>query len=456
VVTVPPHWGGLLFCKGAILFALSFSLFSCAQKKEAHGAATDNGAATASKSSSVGKIDTSSDLKTEPVVKVVKVKEGFLDQVLTLPGELRAYQDVPIHAKVEGYISWIGVDRGSVLKKGDKMITIFCPELIEKGKEAAAKVSSARAGYRSSQAALDMEMGKQIEFQAKLNSDNLTYQRLVEASKTPGAIAQNEVDVAYQAVEADKARVGAQQASVAAARSVVSANNDNISAAENVLKSLQAMETYLHIDAPFDGVITERNVHVGSIVSVDATRKGVPLVRIQEKSLLRLVVPVPEDATGGIESGKTIPFTVPAYVGRTFKGTVARLGFALDSATRTMPVELNAWNPTGELEPGMFATVQWPVRRNYKTLFVPSASVGTDLKSTYVIKIENGRVQRVLAQRAQSMGVLVEVIATDLKVGDQVALRASDEMSSGTLVKTKFADDNEIKASKKTTQAGGE
>ena len=101
---------------------------------------------------------------------------------------------------------------------------------------------------------------------------------------------------------------------------------------------MEAMQSYLTITAPFDGVITERNVHTGSIVSVDATRKGVPLVRIQEKSLLRLVVPVPEEATGGIEFGKEISFTVPAYLGKTFTGKVARLGYALDSDTRTMPV----------------------------------------------------------------------------------------------------------------------
>jgi len=422
-----------------ILIACCASLFSC------------SGLGKASE-----KKGESTDATSEPTVKVVKVKEDYLNQSLTLPGELRAYQDVPIHAKVEGYISWIGVDRGSVLKKGDKMITIFCPELVERLKEAAAKVSSAKASYKSSKAALDTEIGKQLEFQAKCDADKLTYQRLAEAAKTPGAVAQNEVDLAFQAAAADKARVASQEASVAAARAVVIANEENIRAAENVYKAMQAMESYLTIEAPFDGVITERNVHTGSIVSVDATRKGVPLVRIQQKNLLRLVVPVPEEATGGIECGKTIPFTVPAYLGKTFTGTIARLGFALDSETRTMPVELNAWNPTGELEPGMFATVQWPATRTYKTLFVPSAAVGTDLRGTYIIKIENGQLKRLTAKRGQPMGELVEVLADGLQAGDTVALRATDEIQDGTKIVTKLADESDIKASKKTTQAGGE
>jgi multidrug efflux pump subunit AcrA (membrane-fusion protein) len=167
-------------------------------------------------------------------------------------------------------------------------------------------------------------------------------------------------------------------------------------------------------------------------------------------------VPVPEEATGGIEFGKTIPFSVPAYIGKTFTGTVARLGFALDSATRTMPVELNAWNPTGELEPGMFATVQWPATRTYKTLFVPSAAVGTDLKGTYVVKIENDRSKRLTAQRGQPMGDSVEVLAPGLMAGDEVALRATDEIQDGTKIVTKLADENDIKASRRTTQAGGD
>ncbi len=425
----------------SLLLICCLSLFSCST--------ANHGETKKSESSSA-------QLEAEPTIKVVKVIEKFLNESMTLPGELRAYQDVPIHAKVEGYISWIGVDRGSVLKKGDKMITIFCPELVEKLREAEAKVSSAKASYKSSTAALDTEISKQVEFQAKLNADKLTHQRLVEAAKTPGAIAQNEVDVAYETEAADKARVESQSSAVAAARSVVVANKENVAAAQNVYKAMQAMQSYLTIEAPFDGVITERNVHTGSIVSVDSARRGSPLVRIQQKNLLRLVVPVPEEATGGIEFGKTIPFTVPAYIGKTFKGTVARLGFALDSATRTMPVELNAWNPTGELEPGMFATVQWPATRTYKTLFVPSAAVGTDLKGTYVVKIDNGRSQRLAARRGQPMNDMVEVIAEGLLPGDEVALRATDEIQDGTKIVAKSADETDIEASKHATSAGGE
>lgn len=422
-------------------------LFSCAGPDKGAGKNDEAGGSSKGEATEAAK---------EQVLKVIKVTEGFLKESLTLPGELRAYQDVPIHAKVEGFISWIGVDRGSVLKKGDKMITIYCPELLEKLKETEAKVSSAEASYKSSKAALDNEISKQVAIDAALKADTLTYTRLNEAAKTPGAVAQNEVDIAYQTMEADKARLEAQKASVEASRSVVQANHDNVDAAKNVVKAERAMESYLTIEAPFDGVITERNVHTGSIVSVDAARKGVPLVRIQEKSLLRLVVPVPEEATGGIENGKTIPFTVPAYLGKTFTGTVARLGFALDSETRTMPVELNAWNPTGELEPGMFATVQWPATRTYKTLFVPAASVGADLRGTYVIKIVDGRIKRLTAKRGQPMKDMVEVIATGLGAGDEVVLRATDELQDGTQVETKLADEQDIAASKKTTQAGGD
>jgi RND family efflux transporter MFP subunit len=395
--------------------------------------------------------------QSEPVVKVVRVTSGTLDHKLELPGELRAYQDVPMHAKVEGFISWIGVDRGSILKKGDKMITIYCPELLEKVREAQAKASSANATYKRSLANVDSEKSKLIEVQARLNADSLTLQRLVEAAKTPGAIAQNEVDVQSQTVQADQARVTAVKQEIEAAQAVATAELENVKAAKNIVQAEYAMRSYLTLTAPFDGVITERNVHEGSIVSVDAKRDepGAALVRIQQRDLLRLVVAVPEGSVSGLKLGQKIPFSVPAYLGKTFYGTIARLGYALDQSTRTMPVELNAWNPTRELEPGMFATVHWHVTRPYKTLFVPFSAVTADLRSTFVNVIRNGVSQRVEVQRGLPMGQQMEIVG-DVQPGELVALKASDDLKTGTKVITKEPTEQEVaQAAKAASQGAG-
>lgn len=218
-------------------------------------------------------------------MRVVKVEKKKLDSELDLPGNLEAFQDVPLHARVEGYISWIGVDRGSVVKKGQLLVRITAPEVISKVKEADAKVSSADAAYHQSMQALEGMLSKQVEAQAKLDSDKLTYDRLTQASKTVGAIAQNEVDVSHQTVAADVARVKSIAAEVGAARSSVASQKENLRAAQSMRDSVKAMDDYLTIKAPFDGVVTERNVHEGSMVATDQSRStGVPMLRLQQKT----------------------------------------------------------------------------------------------------------------------------------------------------------------------------
>ncbi len=431
--------------------AMTVALSSCGSSGEKSSTAESGAKTSAAKTEGEEAASTSQ----TPVVPVVCIESHRLERKMTLPGELEAYQDVPIHAKVEGFIKWIGVDRGSVVHKDQPLIVIAAPELDDKVKEAQAKVSAADAAYRQSQSALQGEISKQVEAKAKLEADKLTASRLEIAAKTPGAIAQNEVDLADKTVEEDAARLDAIGAEIMAARNLVSSQKNNLEATINLFKSLGSLHSYLTVRAPFNGVITERNVHEGSIVAVESSRIGLPLLRIQEKKLLRLVVAVPEDCVGGIKLGEKVPFTVPAFVGKTFEGTVARLGYALDTKTRTMPVELNVPNGDGMLEPGMFATVTWIATRPYNTMFLPSSAVGEDLKGTFVNRVVDGLSQRVRVSRGQSMGNLVEVVG-DLKPGDQVALKATDELKSGTHLIAKLAGESDIEKAGEKSSAGGE
>lgn len=390
-----------------------------------------------------------------PTVPVVPVKSEMLSHKLALPGELVAYQNVPVHAKVEGYIKSITVDRGSFVKKGQPMITIFCPELNEKVKEAEAKLSAAESSYRQAQATSDATRSKLVEAKARADADQLTLSRLQQAAKTPGAVAQNEVDIQAKASESDRARVESVKQEVTAAENLVLAESHNVQAAQQVLNSVRDMTGYLTIRAPFNGVVTERNVHNGSIVAVGNGREAVPLVRVQEKDHLRLVVAVPEDSVSGTKIGQKVEFTVPAFVGKTFYGTVARPGYALDSSTRTMPVELDVPNSNGELEPGMFATVHWLVSRPYPTLFAPATAVDSDLKGTFVIRVKDNVSERVDVQKGLSMDDRVE-LSGDIHAGDMVALKATDELKTGTRLIAKVADEDEIKNAGKHSSAGGE
>jgi RND family efflux transporter MFP subunit len=178
-------------------------------------------------------------------------------------------------------------------------------------------------------------------------------------------------------------------------------------------------------------VITERSVIEGSLVSPAA-----PLVRLQELARLRLVVPVPEAASGSIAEGGAVTFTVPAFPGVPFGGKVARMARALDPWTRSLPVELDVDNADGRLAPGMFPEVQWQMKRAAPTLFVLSSAVVTTTERTFVIRVKDGTTEWVDVKPGVSTGALLEVFGK-LAEGETVALRATDELRPGTVVTPK-------------------
>jgi len=196
---------------------------------------------------------------------------------------------------------------------------------------------------------------------------------------------------------------------------------------------LREMAAYLRITVPFDGIVTDRLIHPGALVG-----KGEDpvLLVVQQVSKLRLVVPLPEEDVGGIVPGAAISFHVPAFPGRTYSGTLARIAHSLDPQTRTMAVELDVVNRDGSLAPGMYPTVKWPVRRPGAALLVPKTSVVTTTERIFVIRSRDGRAQWVNVNKGDAEGDLVEV-SGDLKPGDQVVRRATDEMREGSPLATR-------------------
>jgi len=312
-----------------------------------------------------------------PAVAVAPVVSRTLSKPMRLPGELVARRDVALHARVQGFVEKIEVDRGSSVKQGQLLVQLTAPELAVQRREA----------------------------EAKLASDLATYKRLKEASATPGVVSGNDVEVAEKVVEVDRARV----------------------------QLWQQNESYLRITAPFDGVITERNVHEGSLVSPSGSGS---MLRIQEVARLRLVVPVPEIAAGRVTEGEVVKFTVPAFPGVPFSGTIARIPRALDLKTRSMPVELDVDNADGRLAPGMFPELQWEMKRAEPTLFVPPTSVVVTTERTFVIRVKDGVTEWVDVKPGVSTGTQQEVFGK-LAEGDRVAARGTDELKPGTTVVAK-------------------
>ena len=131
--------------------------------------------------------------------------------------------------------------------------------------------------------------------------------------------------------------------------------------------------------------------------------------------------------------GTKVEFTVPAFPTRTFSGTIARIAHSVDEKTRTMPVELEAANVKGELSPGTFSDVLWPVRRSYPTLFVPTSSVANTLERVFVVRIRDGKSEWVDVKSGATADKMTEVFG-DLREGDMVAVRGTDELRPGTSV----------------------
>lgn len=339
-------------------------------------------------------------------IELARVVEQALDVPLSLPAELAPYQQVDIRPRVSGFVRSVAVDRGSAVQAGDLLLTLDAPELVAQRAEAQSKLEAAE--------------GQLAAAQAKSDADRTTFARLQAAAEVPGVVAGNDVAVAGKAADASGSLVAAARGQVDAARQSAQAVRD--------------LEGYLRVTAPFAGVVTERHVHPGALVG--PADGGTPLLRVVDARRLRLVVPVPEAYTSGVTRGASLPFTVAAFPGVTFTGTIARIARVVDVATRTMAVELDVANADGRLAPGAFCHVRWPVRRSTPSLFVPTASVASTTGRTFVVRVRGGRTEWVDVTTGLTAGPLVEVFG-DLRAGDAIAGRATDDLRPGTAVQGK-------------------
>jgi RND family efflux transporter MFP subunit len=313
---------------------------------------------------------------------------------------------VDIYPKVTGFLDTISVDRGSRVHSGELIIRLSAPELLAQRAQAEASVQGAEAQLSSAK--------------AKLASDQGTYLHLAAAAQTPGVVAGNDLQVAEQTAAADKAQV--------------EAASKNVQAAHDALRAVTQLESYLEIRAPFDGVVTLRNLHPGALVGPASGQAGAqPIVQIENIGRLRVVVPVPEAYVGGVREGQQATFNVPAYPGRTFRAPIARISHEITKETRTMQVELDFHNIDAQVTPGTFASVEWPIHRAYPTMFVPATAITTDLQRTFVIRVRQGKAEWVDVKNGVTVSGKTEVFG-DLKHGDLVVRNATDSIRSGASV----------------------
>lgn len=335
------------------------------------------------------------DANAPQAVEVAPVKSAVMSSTLSLPGQLLPYESVDLFAKVSGFVQDVRVDRGSQVKKGQLLVSINAPELDAQREQVAGVLRAA---------------------EAKAAADKATYDRLSNAAKTPGVVAENDVNIARQTSAASEAQVAS---------------------ARESLKNVAQQAAYLQVRAPFDGIITARNLHPGALVGpAPAGGGGVPILQLANVRRLRVVVPLPAASAQGVKPGQLATFTVPSVPGRKFQAPIARVADSLDNRTRTMAVELDASNPDGMLTAGEFATVQWPLKRTYPTLQVPQTAITNDQQRQFVIRVANGVTQWVDVTAGMASDGTTEVFG-QLQPGDQVVRRGSDALQPGTKVQVK-------------------
>jgi RND family efflux transporter MFP subunit len=322
----------------------------------------------------------------------VATAEASPDSVsFTLPATTAAFAAANVYARATGYIAKRNVDIGDRVKAGDLLAQLAVPELAQ-------QISQNEATLDQLKSALD-----QAEANQKLAQ--VTWERNGQLVKQ-GWITRQQGDVDLQNLKA-------QEAAVAAAK-------HNVTAQEDVIKQLRQQLDYASVVAPFDGVITQRNVDVGSLVQGNAT-SGTFMFEIMQENVIRVSVYVPQDAAFGVVPGIDAVVRVPELPDHEFRGTVARIADALQPGTRTLLTEIDIANPDGALLPGIYCSVELLVPRRTPSLSVPADALIFNRDGMQVAVVANGKAELRKVSVKRDLGTRVE-LDSGIKAGDQVIL----------------------------------
>ncbi|MDE1192495.1 MAG: efflux RND transporter periplasmic adaptor subunit [Arachidicoccus sp.] len=324
-------------------------------------------------------------------VNAFLLNEGNLSTTLTIPGELIAFQNVDLYAKVSSFIKKLYVDVGSQVSRGQLLAVMEAPEINAQEDAANSQVQSLKALYLS---------------------DKATYDRLFETSKTPGTVSPNELEIADAKQKSDYAQYQA--------------------AISNV-HQIQANRNYLEIRAPFDGIITARNVSSGAYVGPATTA----IFNLQEQRKLRLVIDVPSTNSGNLTMNSTVNFTVKSLPGQTFKAKVSRLAGALDNKLRSQHIEADVENDSKILLPGMVTEVSMPLNNTRKSFVIPSSALLNSTLGVYVIKASNNKSLWSPVSTGARNADSVEVYG-DLKKGDTIITSVTEEIRDSAAINGKL------------------
>lgn len=342
---------------------------------------------------SCGKKEEAPAVEAEPEMETFALHKEKISSEIRLPAELSGFRQTDLYAKVSSYVKELKVDIGSEVKAGQLLIVLEAPEISSQLAAAESRLRAQEAVYMAT---------------------NSTYNRILETSKVEGTISKNDLDLALSRKSADYAQ---------------------LQAAKAAYKEVQIMQSYLQIRAPFDGIISARNVNTGAYVGPAGKGSELPLLTLQDQKKLRLAVSVPEMYTGYLTNGDEISFTVRPYPNQTFRAKIQRMSGALDARLRSERVEMDVINADKKLLPGMVADVILALNSKDSTYVVPKTAVVSSAEGAFVLAVKNNTTHRTSIKKGRETGDNIEIFSDSLSVNDELVKVASEEIRNGTAVK---------------------
>jgi multidrug efflux pump subunit AcrA (membrane-fusion protein) len=361
-----------------------------------------------------------------PRIEVIEVGRSSGQSVLKLPGNIQAVTEAPILARADGYIHHRMVDIGDRVQAGQTLAEIDAPELDQQVRQAKAVSQQAQAAVQQAQAALEQALANDEQGKSNLELARVTAQRWRGLTEQ-GIVSRQENDQYQAQYQSQLAGVQALEKAVAAQRSNAAAAEANVAAAEANMARLDDMQRYRVVKAPFDGVITLRNVDVGALVNAGSTL----LFRIAQTNTLRTYINVPQTNASSIRVGQSARLNVSNLPERSFTGTVARTANSLDPNSRTMLVEIEVPNASGALLPGMYAEVDLSNTRADPPLLVPGDALIVRADGTQVAVVgADNTVHLQKIQLGRDYGDRLEVLS-GLQQGDRIIANPGDSAREG-------------------------
>lgn len=397
-----------------------------------------------------------------PQVSVIKAEPAPAQRTVNLPGAIEAIVETPIYARTNGYIKQRLVDIGDRVHAGQLLALIETPEIEESEREAKAQVLTNIAGKAQSeanreraQADLDRAVAELSQSKAnviKLEADEKfaqsTHQRWAKLG-IDGAVSAQDVEekltnwkTSLASLQAGKDRIHAAQSEVVAARARLQAERANVNVnAANILAAQAranrstAERGFQNVASPFAGIITERNIDQGMLVSSGSDTSRVPLYRLARIDTVKAFVDVPQYEANGVRVGQQVNVYLKEIPGRTFTGKVARTSVALDSTARTLKTEIHIANPDLTLVPGMYADVTFSVARNSNVVLIPSNSLVMGEEGPRVATLTGSKIHLRSVALGDDLGKQVEIVG-GLKKDEEVVVNPTDTLAEGTKVET--------------------